>query len=95
MCVCDFVVCITQFSTPKLQNSTETMLQPQLLSSLKNHTGVVSSLAYLPQQKLLASGSWDKSIKLWHVNAQWGASEIVPPPHHKHKQEVYSTSRYL
>jgi WD40 repeat protein len=37
------------------------------LATLKGHTGFVFSVAYSPDGKTLASGSYDKTIKLWDV----------------------------
>lgn len=42
--------------TPKSNSSK--MLSPTLLSTHRNHTDVVSSLVFLPDKQLLASGSW-------------------------------------
>jgi len=36
---------------------------------LKAHSGYVSSVAFSPDCKLLATGSWDKSAILWHINS--------------------------
>src|SRR5262249_5709362 len=34
---------------------------------LKGHTGPVQCLAFHPRSRLLASGSWDKTIRLWDL----------------------------
>src|SRR5438067_1867810 len=41
--------------------------EPQRRATLNGHTDPVSSLAYSPDGKTLASGSGDRSIKLWDV----------------------------
>ncbi|CAC5425132.1 PWP2 [Mytilus coruscus] len=47
----------------------------RLLEVLAGHEGPVSSLSFSPKQSLLASGSWDKSVKLWDVFENKGAKE--------------------
>ena len=37
-------------------------------SPLTGHTDVVSSLAFSPDGKTLATASWDKSARLWNVS---------------------------
>lgn len=37
------------------------------IKTLSGHSNVVSSLAFMPGSKYLASGSWDKTIKIWNV----------------------------
>jgi WD40 repeat protein len=44
------------------------MLTGKWLSPLKGHTDVVNSVAFSPDGKTLASGSDDKTIKLWEVS---------------------------
>lgn len=39
----------------------------KLLDVLSGHEGPVSSLAFSPTGNILASGSWDKSVRLWNV----------------------------
>lgn len=39
----------------------------QQFSSLKGHTNMVSTIAFSPNGKLIASGSWDGTTKMWDV----------------------------
>ncbi|KAF9653496.1 WD repeat protein [Thelephora ganbajun] len=48
----------------------------KLLEILSGHEGPVSSLSFSPTGNLLASGSWDKSVRLWNV---YGRSRAVEP----------------
>ena len=46
-------------------------VSPHLVATLEGHTSEVNSLAFSPDGTLLASsGSWDREIKLWQVNAR-------------------------
>jgi WD40 repeat protein len=42
----------------------------QKLATLKGHDAAVTSVAYSPDGKTLASGSADKTVKLWVVDAR-------------------------
>ena len=44
---------------------------------LAGHEGPVSTLSFSPKQSLLASGSWDKTVKLWDVFENKGAKENI------------------
>ncbi|MBW4623938.1 MAG: WD40 domain-containing protein [Brasilonema octagenarum HA4186-MV1] len=35
------------------------------MCTLFGHTHAVQSIAFTPDRELLASGSWDKTVKLW------------------------------
>ncbi|MFM6370305.1 MAG: WD40 repeat domain-containing protein, partial [Dolichospermum sp.] len=39
----------------------------ELLQTFTGHSYSVNSLAYSPDGQTLASGSWDKTIKLWNA----------------------------
>ncbi|XP_060576398.1 periodic tryptophan protein 2 homolog [Ruditapes philippinarum] len=49
----------------------------RLLEVLAGHEGPVSSLSFSPTETLLASGSWDKSVKLWDIFDNKGAKETL------------------
>lgn len=48
----------------------------KLLDILTGHEGPISSLAFSPTGNLLASSSWDKTVRLWSV---FGRSRAVEP----------------
>jgi len=47
------------------------------LQILAGHEGPVSSLAFSTSRAMLASGSWDKTVKLWDVFESKGARETL------------------
>ena len=48
----------------------------KLLDILSGHVGPVSSLSFSPTGNILASGSWDKTARIWNV---YGRSRVVEP----------------
>lgn len=48
----------------------------QLLDSLTGHEGPVSCLAFGEENSVLASASWDKTIRIWNI---FGRSQTVEP----------------
>ena len=53
-----------------------------LLEILSGHESPISSLAFSPASGLLASGSWDKSVRLWDIYARDDSSESL---HHTYE----------
>jgi periodic tryptophan protein 2 len=47
----------------------------QLLDQLSGHEGPISTLAFTPDGGTLASGSWDRTIRLWSVFSRTQSSE--------------------
>lgn len=49
----------------------------RLLEVLAGHEGPISSLAFSSNKSFLASGSWDKTVKLWDIFESKGAKETL------------------
>ncbi|XP_060689223.1 PWP2 small subunit processome component [Hemiscyllium ocellatum] len=47
----------------------------RLLEVLAGHEGPVSNLSFSPSRTLLASASWDKTVKLWDMFDSWSTKE--------------------
>ncbi len=55
----------------------------QLIESFSGHMGPISTLAFEPTRgRLLASGSWDKSVRLWDIYAAPDAKSYCDPFDH-------------
>ncbi|XP_062905832.1 PWP2 small subunit processome component [Mobula hypostoma] len=53
------------------------MQSGRLLDVLAGHEGPVSSLSFSPTQTILASASWDKTVKLWDMADSWKTKETL------------------
>ncbi len=62
-------------------------LAPLNNEALQGHTSFIHSLAFSPDGKLLASGSWDTTIQLWDVKSQRCLGEPLQG-HTKHVNSV-------
>lgn len=52
-------------------NSTKPGINASFLHTIRGHSGGVGAVAFSPDKKSLASGSVDKTIKLWQVSMAW------------------------
>uniref|UniRef100_A0A8C4RPG2 PWP2 small subunit processome component n=1 Tax=Erpetoichthys calabaricus TaxID=27687 RepID=A0A8C4RPG2_ERPCA len=49
----------------------------RLLEVLAGHEGPISSLSFNPNQAILASASWDKTVKIWDMSDSWKTKETL------------------
>jgi eukaryotic-like serine/threonine-protein kinase len=38
-----------------------------VVRNFRGHTGIVTSVAFTPDGRLLISGSWDRTVKVWDL----------------------------
>ncbi|KAF7650631.1 hypothetical protein LDENG_00122740 [Lucifuga dentata] len=50
----------------------------RLLEVLGGHEGPVSCLCFSPVQSILASASWDRTVRLWDMMDSWQSKETLP-----------------
>ncbi|KAM6894090.1 PWP2 small subunit processome component [Xenentodon cancila] len=50
----------------------------RLLEVLGGHEGPVSCLCFSPVQSILASASWDRTVRLWDMMDSWQVKETLP-----------------
>uniref|UniRef100_A0A8C5DY81 Small-subunit processome Utp12 domain-containing protein n=1 Tax=Gouania willdenowi TaxID=441366 RepID=A0A8C5DY81_GOUWI len=50
----------------------------RLLEILGGHEGPVSCLSFSPVQSVLASSSWDRTVRLWDMKDSWKVKETLP-----------------
>ncbi|KAL6779056.1 hypothetical protein ACKKBF_B18955 [Auxenochlorella protothecoides x Auxenochlorella symbiontica] len=62
---------------------------PRQLVSLRGHTDAVAALAFSPDSALLASGGWDRGLRLWRsADAAEAAASGAPAPAAAKKRRV-------
>lgn len=66
----------------------------QVHMSLPGHEGPVSSLSFSPTQPLLASCSWDKTVRTWDVFDGKGTTEALPHNQVGASIDILGFSRY-
>lgn len=47
----------------------------RLLDVLAGHEGPISSIAFNPWKSVLATASWDQTVRLWHMTDSWRTTE--------------------
>jgi len=73
---------------------TSHFLLPVTHQVLGGHEGPVSCLCFSPVQSILASASWDRTIRLWDMLDSWQVKETIPlTADGKHGRSGNSTRR--
>jgi WD40 repeat protein len=69
------LACSSKFMASSSDDRTVQIWDAEQSTILTGHTHCVKAIALSPDGTTLASGSWDKTIKLWQVKAQANAGE--------------------
>jgi WD40 repeat protein len=62
---------------------------------LNGHRNSVTTLAFSPDGRWLASGSWDKTIKIWDVDAGREVQALAGHTHHIYSVAFDPRGRWL
>ncbi len=61
-------------------------ISPYHIATLEGHTGFVTSVSFSPSGKILASGAWDNTVRLWNIATRENIATL------RHTGSVYSVA---